>query len=301
MATSSHFPAVISGPKGSYGLLTDEAEHAVVFVHGFLGDPRGTWHDFHSLIDRPQDRYPLWQKCDLFFYKYHSRSQIPSLAEEFRSFLHGLFVQDKSASDRIRAMPFLVKPPALPSGRGFRTRPETIKGYKDLVLVGHSTGAVIIREAILQELRPLVGSMPTPVEGYFLNALLRFFAPAHRGAICSGPLGVFLDAPISEILLGMWLHSIPLFQNLQAGSPALEDLRRETEELQDRFPDILALIAASLFGADDAIVTIGKYKRDIPSVIEPHQTHISVCKPSLTYVRPLEFVIDAVARRAATI
>jgi hypothetical protein len=297
MAGSSHFPAVISGPKNTYALLADEAEHAIVFVHGFLGDPRGTWHDFPGLIERDA----LWGKCDLFFYSYRSVNQIPPLAEDFRSFLHALFVPDPSEKDRIRSFAFMVQPPPLPSGRVLTTAPERIKSYKNVVLVGHSAGAVVIREAILQETRTLAAPPLNP-QGFVLNASLRLFAPAHRGAICSGPLGSLRHIPlVSEIVNALYVSWRPLFHNLQVGSPALEDLRRRTEELQDEFPTIRALNAACLFGEYEKIVTIGAYKRDTLYPTEPGQTHVTICKPSSAYLRPLEFVIDAVSGRAATV
>ena len=298
MAGSSHFPAVISGPRNSYALMTDEAEHAVVFVHGFRGDPRGTWHDFPGLISRDAS----WEKCDLFFYSYRSRNQIIPLAEDFRSFLHALFVPDGLASDRIRSLPLRAQLPALPSGRGLTTTPERIKSYKNLVLVGHSAGAVIIREAILQEIRPGVASPINP-QAFVLNSQLRLFAPALRGAICSGSISVLLrHTPlVSEILNALYLDWRPLFHNLQVGSPALEDLRKETEDLQEKFPKIRALRAACLFGEYEEFVTIGTYKRDTLYPTEPGQTHITICKPSLAYQRPLEFVIDAVTGRAAAV
>ena len=302
MATNfSHLPTQMPEPEGSYALLTEDPEAAAVFVHGFRGHPRKSWFDFQGLIDELQGKFPAWGKCDLFFYSYPSHDQIKPLAENFLAFLIRLFPQYGTRGDffglRLPWQDF-----TLPSGRRIITRPiDTRQAYKRLILVGHSTGALIIREAVLQTLRPLIASLDkTTWEKYLfiLNAFLRFFAPAHRGAMCAGPLGGVLHLPVSEWVLAFWLYSNPLFRNLQPGSPVLEDIRRETEELQKTFPDIPALRASSLFGAKDVIVYMGKYKNDVDCPTEPWRTHTSVCKPRRDYIKPLEFVIDAIARRA---
>ncbi|HXY25584.1 MAG TPA: alpha/beta fold hydrolase [Candidatus Acidoferrum sp.] len=295
----AHFPASIPGPEGTYALLTDKPEVAVVFVHGFLGDPRKTWYNFPGLVDELQTSYPVWGRSDLFFYSYPSRGQIKPLAEQFRRFLNELFPTER---DR-RFYPPRQRPQAyaLPSGGTITVPTERSEPYKSLILVGHSTGALIVREAALQEIRSLTPSqINSATEGTFiLDALLRFFAPAHRGAMCSGTLGALLHLPVSEWLMALMLYSNPLFVSLQQGSPVVEDIKRETEELHDKFPKLSALTALSLFGAKDTIVFVGKYKHDHDYPTEPNHTHVSICKPNKNYLKPLEFVIDAIARTAA--
>jgi pimeloyl-ACP methyl ester carboxylesterase len=294
VADTLHFPASIPGPERCYALLTDKPEFAVVFVHGFYGDSRTTWYNFQGLVDKSKE----WAHCDLFFYNYLSYGQIKPLAEKFRAFIEELFPFDSSS--RLRPPLFRPQPFAFPSGQMLMPRPERAGfPYKQLILVGHSTGAVIIREAVLQEIRPLIASTESPLKASFmLNAALRFFAPAHRGAMCSGVLGALLHLPMSEWILGGLLQSNPLFKNLQPGSPALEDIRRETEGLQDKFKEVSALFASSLFGEWEAIVHIGKYIHDPDYPTEPKQTHTSVCKPNIGFLKPLEFVTDAFAGRA---
>src|SRR2546429_2755203 len=298
-----HFPASISGPEGTYALFTEKPEVAVVFVHGFLGDPRKTWYNFQGLVDELQASYHVWGRSDLFFYSYPSRGQIKPLAEQFREFL------DQTSPRHGRNQQFYPPPQrpqgyALPSGRMMTVPTKQSSPYKLLILVGHSTGAVIIREAILQEITPLTAEQINNATGnnaFIINALLRFFAPAHRGAMCSGLIGALLHLSVSEWLLALMLYSNPLFVSLQKGSPVLEDIKKETEELQDKFPNISALKAISLFGAKDSIVYIGKYKADVDCPTEPNQTHTSICKPSKDYFRPLEFVIDGISARTASL
>src|SRR5260370_1459356 len=79
-----HFPISLQGNSGAFALLSHRLPvAAVIFVHGFLGDPRTTWVDFEHLVDQA----PIWNECDLYFYAYRSRNQIVPLAEEFDQFL----------------------------------------------------------------------------------------------------------------------------------------------------------------------------------------------------------------------
>jgi hypothetical protein len=297
---TSHSHVAVPGSPGCYGLLSDDPEIAVVFVHGFLGNPRSTWYDFQGLVDQLQDKYPSWGRCDLFFYSYPSQGQIKPLAEQFRLFLKQLFPEVGGKS----LTPQLPQTYSLPSGANLRIPPRIPKQYKLLILVGHSTGALIIRETILQETRYFlgyeqIGKDNSSLKGNFvLDANLRFFAPAHRGAMCSGALGALLNMPLTEWLMGLALRSNSLFMSLQPGSPIVEDIKLETEMYQNQFPNIKALVACSLFGSKDTIVYIGKYMKDPDQPTEPGHTHISICKPTVKYPKPLEFVIDGIARSA---
>jgi len=139
----SHFPVKLERPKGAMALLVSEPEVAVIFVHGFLGNPRSTWIDFQNLIDDLDDQRSIWSKCDLFFYHYRSKEQIAPLAEDLYTFLKG---------DYQRHLYESVLPSSLKvSSRAGRRAPR----YKNLVFVGHSAGAVIIRDVILQNVKGL--------------------------------------------------------------------------------------------------------------------------------------------------
>jgi hypothetical protein len=59
---------------GSYAWLSDQphTDTAVVFVHGFFGDARGTWTDFPGLVDSYMTPQGFWERADLFFLDYPS-------------------------------------------------------------------------------------------------------------------------------------------------------------------------------------------------------------------------------------
>lgn len=278
-------------------LLSTEPEVAVVFVHGFLGDPRLTWINFQSLVDDLDDQRPLWNRCDLFFYDYRSRDQIAPLAEDFRAFLkndHHEYLYES-------VLPSSLKLPRLTRGA---------VQYKHLILVGHSVGAVIIRDVVLQDLkaRQVAGTLPswTPrgdpssdLETLIPQSSLRFFAPAHLGVLAAGKLGLARSIRYLDKILEAYLRSNPLYQNLRPGSPTLVSLQRETEAFWAKYPKVTALQATMFFGQHEDIVEIGGYSNDefYGAVLgqkhtEPGHNHTSICKPSVLFTKPMEFVAE---------
>jgi hypothetical protein len=131
------------------------------------------------------------------------------------------------------------------------------------------------------------------------NASLRLFAPAHLGVMAAGALGIARSLPITDRILNSRLRSNPLYQSILAGSPTLSNLRNETGRLY-RQHKISALKAYSVFGENEDVVFVGSYSYDEQATIEKNQSHRSICKPSLAYNRPLEFVTNepAIAKRA---
>jgi pimeloyl-ACP methyl ester carboxylesterase len=290
-----HIPVALEGNKLGFGLLSTTPEIAVIFVHGFDGGPRTTWTDFMYLVDELPSQLNVWKSCDLFFYGYESHDQIVPLAEAFYGFVEGGLLPKLKVT--------------LPSSYEISTnagRPKTRDiPYKQIVLVGHSTGALIIREAILQYLVPMersggLSSIETrhtsELMSVFSQADLRFFAPAHSGVIAAGKLGLARSLPLIGQILEGYLRSNPLYQNLKPGSPTIEAVRKETERLYSTF-QIPALKAILLFGQHEEIVEIGGYVQDeyyeaVPGQkrTEPGKRHESICKPSHSFMKPLEFV-----------
>ena len=178
--------------------------------------------------------------------------------------------------------------------------------YKQLVLVGHSTGAVIVREVVLQNAKhaelekELISS---GLEIVLPRASLRLFAPAHLGVIESGNLGIAMGIPVIDRIFGLYLRSNPLYQNLHQQSATLTNLRRDTEALWAKNAEVTALKATMFFGQHEDVVEIGGYSHDEfygaaqgQKYVEPNHNHCSICKPSARFVKPLEFVAAAFAR-----
>ena len=194
-----HFPVRLQTSARSFALLSPKTpESGVIFVHGFKGNPSTTWVDFEHLVDGIEKYRDSWGKCDLFFYGYASHNQIRPLAESFLEFLK--YVATRNEQRLIKSdlpLPSVIEnvsaiPTGLLSQRGKAK-------YRNLTLVGHSTGAVIIRQAILLHLKQVrterpdfaawVADQKTPDAPDFgdqliVRAFVRLFAPAHLGGSC---------------------------------------------------------------------------------------------------------------------
>lgn len=114
----------------AYAYISNDAEvdTAVIFVHGFKGNPTTTWEKFQSMIDSHGARFPEWNHADVFFFTYlDTIDSIDDSADGLRGFVDTVF-------------PSTSKP--LATLLGFQ------REYRKLVLVGHSEGAVVIRAAV---------------------------------------------------------------------------------------------------------------------------------------------------------
>jgi hypothetical protein len=309
-----HFPVRLQGSEKGFALLARKPpESAVVFVHGFGvlgfgGNPTTTWVDFEHLVDELGEQRAGWSRCDLFFYGYRSHNQTAPLGEDLARFISTVAARNErlilgiefalpSSSEKMYGSPL-----HLSLGRG--TEP-----YRNLFLVGHSTGAVVIREAVRLKLKEITArghdltawfsaalrpGDPEYVDRLIARALLRFFAPAHLGVMAAGLLGAASSLPPIEKIVDAYLRSSPLYQNLRPGSPTLVDLRKETETLYEKHK-IQALKALLLFGEKEDVVFIGGYCHDEQLPTEKGHNHTSICKPTRQYVKPLEFVTHASA------
>ncbi|MCB0748181.1 MAG: alpha/beta fold hydrolase, partial [Ignavibacteriae bacterium] len=96
---------------------------AILFIHGFLGDPKKTWGEFPTLIQ--QDF--LLDNWDLYTFGY-STSFLPDI--------RGIWSADASLGE----LAVLLK-----------TEVETspLKNYKDIILIAHSMGGLITQKAII--------------------------------------------------------------------------------------------------------------------------------------------------------
>jgi hypothetical protein len=309
-----HFPVRLQGSEKGFALLARKPpENAVVFVHGFGihgfgGSPTTTWVGFEHLIDELQGQSAPWSRCDLFFYGYRSHNQIAPLGENLVRFISTVAARKEGL---ILQIDF-----ALPSSNekmyGSSLRLSLGRGtepYRNLFLVGHSTGAVVIREAIRLKLREITArgrditawfaQVVRPDDAEYADwlvasAFLRLFAPAHLGVMAAGLLGGVSSLPRIEKVVNAYIRCNPLYQNLRPGSPTLVDLRKETETLYEKHK-IQALKALSLFGEREDVVFIGSYCHDEQLPTEKGQNHTSICKPTRHYIKPLEFVAHASA------
>jgi hypothetical protein len=299
-----HFPIRYPRFDRAFGLLATEVPTTgIIFVHGFKGNPTDTWVDFPGMIEIGRASED-WKLCDLFFYSYRSRDQIPVLVEPFLQFLTSIVAQ--KGNDIAEPSDYHLR-----SIAGFKlgTPIDLLRyrgnyPYRTLILVGHSTGGLIVREAIRRLVSNIVeendnirawvksDSEEDNHKRLMITARLRFFAPVHLGVLAAGKLGAAQEIPGIRMAIGCYLRSNPLYQNLRHDSPTILDLRKATERLYEehRFE---ALKACSTFGEHEDTVYVGGYTHDYETQIQPNRDHQSICKPDADYSEPLKFVMTS--------
>jgi pimeloyl-ACP methyl ester carboxylesterase len=287
MNCPSHVRCQLAGE--SYALLTDDdsCNTAIVFVHGFWGHSEKTWWQFQTLPDRLND--PWWHSCDLIFYSYDSTgAQIWPNISALGKFLHNVF-------------------PAPAWKHLGSSIPGPGRTYRNIVLVGHSEGAVLVRGAVLERSRLHLQPPPRPQsvgakkmqDDRLLHADLCLFAPALFGALICGWKGVLLKSPVLGSLVEAYLNKSPAYKQLQSDSPVLRQIRSETEDLARDFPELTAFRARNYFGNNDSVASICSLPTDLQSEYETGKNHVSVCKPSMSYLRPLTFIGETRRAKAA--
>jgi hypothetical protein len=259
-------------PGGAYACMAGSRESvdtAVVFVHGWDGDPVDTWKDFQSMIDKRSDLFPEWNRSDAFFFSYSDITKsIDDSAVLLREFIDQVFP---------------IPSPALSSLLPYFRAPQ----YSKLVLVGHSEGAVVIRAAVAYAgMRWQQGGPRAPI----LDARLTLFAPAQFGFVPTNWLGAIAALTgIRQIARIAIAFSTPATE--MHDKTALIQLKEVTQQLYDADNSVPAFSAHVLFGSDEHVVVRAYYYTDCRHTPEVGKNHKSVCKPRKDYDRPLEFVI----------
>jgi pimeloyl-ACP methyl ester carboxylesterase len=283
--TAPHNYVSLPNHGKSFAMLSinppSEVARAVVFIHGFNGDARSTWADFVSVIEQ-DDLLAWWQPADLFFLHYR-----------WASVFHELVNNTATVFKFVRAV--YPHPNGL-LGASNEFRDASFR-YRELFLVGHSEGGLLVRKAILlaaeqdQDLQDYLDksryepATPPAAEG-MLQAKVRLFAPALAGEMLSGIFGI--------------LATIPVVSNALMASPAKREMAPYSAPVtaaREQTDDYAAQLLFDCFRADivwaehDSIVSAEKYRRDRQCLSFPRGTdHISVCKPKRSYRMPVEFI-----------
>jgi pimeloyl-ACP methyl ester carboxylesterase len=238
---------------------------AVVFVHGFLGSALGTWMRFPAMLRAE----PKCAGCDLVFYGHDAgRRRVAASAYRLEQFLDALF------SDPLA----IINSNLDPEDR----RPAPFS-YRSMLLVAHSLGAVLCRQALLNaHLRRR--TWPTKVR-------LVLFAPAHRWAHLI-PLVNDAFVGMKVPLLGASMPILKVFWrallDLSPGCQTLHKLLEDTEqELAQGSGDHLR--AAVVIHSDrDNVVEQQRFDGDPPLVMPTVSLgHSAMCKPRPYYVDPI--------------
>lgn len=250
-----------------------------MFVHGFFGDCIETWGQFPDLCDSRDlgAGRDIWARSDLYFYDYGAEKDfVTRSASGLAQFLKRIFPRPE--------MPLFE----LPDLGAPKIRDPWL-AYSRVILVGHSLGAVVIRECLQNQLRP---SNFKEVPAWASVCELRLFAAAHLGFQCAG---------WKEFLFRMapkYITSIPTisraFNDLQKTSDVLVNLKPRTEELAQAHPQVAALL---MYGSNEDFVTPGYFDCDPNLEWRDGHDHVTICKPDKKFLDPFEFVTTRVTTR----
>lgn len=296
---SPHFQHFLPQYSGSYAYISgsEEVDTAAIFVHGFFGDATKTWYDFQHLVDVPACR-DKWIACDLFFFQYSSVwAHIHANSFRLQRLVADLYPRPKRElfSLDLRTLGFGLADAAEPQ----ITVLPAERNYKRVLLVGHSEGGVIIRQALLTMIqgrtRAAAGDENASVGGSegghapppALDGAVRLFAPALFGYRPSGLLGALARSPFVGRFVDWVLSSTSsAFQDLSDPRELLSSLQAQTETLASSHAILRASI---LWGENEHVLKTGQYQDDAIVEFVPGGTHTSICKPRPDFLRPLEF------------
>lgn len=248
------------------------ATRLIVFLHGFGGDALSTWTQFQ----RSGTRGLWWQESDMLFVGYRStKENITSVADRLRTEIPNFY-----------PVPF---PPAM-TINGVTARENVSLPYKELVLVGHSLGGLIIRCAVVDSVQHWVNNgQDMTARPVLLSAQIRLFSPASAGFRPAGLLGLAEEIGIlqvAQLRLGM----SSAYRDLQPGSSLIDETRSRTERLYHRTSEP-SLQASILWANPDNVVKAEWYATDkFRQSTDWGKLHTDVCKPSIAYALPWHFV-----------
>jgi hypothetical protein len=250
--------------RDSFALLSNDrdAKRLVVFVHGFGGHPSTTWGDFPIVIGAEKS----WARTDAIFYAYSHASKLDSIQNNTADFLR--FLQLVYPTLRV-----------LHDSDG-----ELVRTYDELILVGHSEGGVLIREAVSK-----VVSAPLHRLKSIVNSRLSLFAPAHFGFSPVGITGALLTLGLIGAIKRFAVALSPAATEMEE-KVYLEGLRDIIKFQYGADPSIKALSAHVLYGRDEKTVVRMYMPQDCCHDPEPERDHTGICKPTFAYLRPLQIV-----------
>lgn len=273
-----------------------QADTAIVFVHGFLGNGIDTWQHFPALVDELSEGVAWWANADLYFWTYPSAEQtVNQSAFQLREFLVQILPVPSTQLFALAGAP-------VPTDQEYLRQPAE---YRHLVLVGHSQGGVVIRQLVVDTIKqwefdgtPALSQQDqSTFTGLIVNGEVHLFSPPLHGATFSGLPAIIYEIPVTRWLFEVMLKAYsPSYGQLKSESAPLKALEEATSRFYSlyKFP---ALSARIYYAENDQVVSDVVYGVDPPATYIPQQTHASVCKPRPGYFRPLELIQHATSRR----
>lgn len=237
-----------------------EPDNLILFVHGFGGDSLGTWNNFSSamLFDNH------FKTSDFVFYGYDTfEDQAGGHAANLYNFIN-LLTQPLQNG-------ILPKQQNLPE-----------RNYRRIILVAHSLGAVLVRQA---QILAFNEGLP-----WVNTSVLALFAPAHNGANVI-PLAMQALPGLSSLLGIFAKFKYPILNDLDPNENGiLNAIRNDTQLIQGKQKGDFSIAKLVVHAQGDKIVKTYQYLRDAPTKVIPNSSHTRVCKPNDGYVEPLSYL-----------
>jgi hypothetical protein len=251
-----------------------EVDGAIVFVHGFKGDPHETFYAFQNMTISHSTTETFWRKHDLFFFAYRSvRDGIRTSADNLMGFLAEVF-----PSPPARILSILGRS-NVPKSLASLDSPR--RAYTRLVLVGHSEGGLVIRKAVV-----LAEKQSNPVS----RARVVLFAPAISGVSPAGLKGMLLKSGPGDWIVLPYLANSRAYRDMTSAN-YFNDVRDRTLEAREIHKAHSALWAKVVFGSEEDVVVPVVWPEDQEDQVTGHD-HVSICKPTSKYDRPITFVAE---------
>ncbi len=143
--------------------------------------------------------------------------------------------------------------------------------YKSIMFIGHSLGALLCRQVLLEATHA--------GDSWAKTAKLVLFAPAHKGAS-------------SSVLLRLVGQLMPVIADIRVGSDFLSDLERRTCFAVNAGSANHLIARKIIFGYNDTWVNPNRFDHDPAIVMIKGRNHVNVCKPTEEYARPLHEVAE---------
>lgn len=258
------------GPKSKAFWSVQPGGAVLIFVHGFGGGATSTWLEFPFLLQREPAAAPF----DLIFYGYDGLQTRAT----------------NSARDLERFLDRLVTSPAALANQGLIADLQRPLGfaYQRVVVVAHSLGAVVSRQALLDA---YLNQRP-----WAPRVSLILFAPAHLGSNLLKLAGDFLTGlslPLAGASTALLKAKLRVLQDLEPNSAMLEKLLADTQTELGR-GNAASLIARLVVHADeDDVVEPIRFAQDPPHELIHGKGHTEMCKPRDGFPDPLALVLGA--------